>query len=195
MLWAKETCVVLGCVSVPWRLVIFVCQGVFPFSLSSLFLSPSWVLWFFENLCLGFLHYWLFGAYLDSLSFLSWTELAAFPEDPLLWWSHLPPGIHPQLIPSRQPPQIVSQQPEERLLCFNLPLPSTSPDAKGGCWKECVPKWSIKIRVGFEESDGGRGALCFHALLSLESLGRTKVLYICRHNFLTHFPRISNEKF
>lgn len=139
----------------------------------------------------------MFGTHLESLSSLSWPELAAFPENPYsddptchLESTHRRPPA--PCSPSSIFAPVGSHQPEECFLCFRLPLPATSPLAKGGCWEDCVPEPSIKIRVGFEEND--QGALCFHDFIAFGKSVEEKVLYICRHNLLTHFPRISNEK-
>lgn len=58
--------------------------------------------------------------------------------------------------------------------------------------------WSVKIRenqsiAGFEEND--QGALPFHFFIEFGKSVEEKELHVCRHNLLTHFPRISNEKF
>lgn len=46
--------------------------------------------------------------------------------------------------------------------------------------------------VGFEEND--QGALGCHDFIEFGKSVEEKVLYICRHNLLTYFPRISSEK-
>lgn len=85
-----------------------------------------------------------------------------------------------------------SHQLEERLLCFNLPSQLRARSQREAAGKSLFLSWSIKIMVGFEEND--QGALGCHDFIEFGKSVEEKVLYICRHNLLTHFPSISSEK-
>lgn len=51
---------------------------------------------------------------------------------------------------------------------------------------------SSRSRVGFGEND--QGALSFPHFIEFEKSMEERELSTCRHNLLTHFPRIANEK-
>lgn len=180
LLSPKETCVVLYVFKPPgncnthmqWDLPFLSFQAVFLLSDSMAFWEPTLRI---LPMLSETRHVW--GTSGIPIFLFFWTLKAAFPENVLLWWSHLPPEFtYGQSVPSLKLPKPSSFHHcfcycfDKCLLHFNFHPPIHNPlsnrEAAGTSMLVCL---SIKIRVGFGEND--QGAL---TLLNLKSLGRKR---------------------